>query len=55
MTKHVSKAGKVDPGHRVTLPVKFAWKPGDNFSPHWTAYSRLDFRSVIEISIYLKN
>ena len=27
MTKHVSKAGKVDPGDRVTLPVKFAWKP----------------------------
>ena len=24
MTKHVSKAGKVDPGNRVTLPVKFA-------------------------------
>ena len=27
MTKHVSKAGKVDPGDRVTLPVKFACKP----------------------------
>ena len=27
MTKHVSKAGKVDPGVRVTLPVKFACKP----------------------------
>ena len=27
MTKHVSKAGKVDPGERVTLPVKFARKP----------------------------
>ena len=27
MTKHVSKAGKVDTGDRVTLPVKFAWKP----------------------------
>ena len=26
-TKHVSKAGKVDPGVRVTLPVKFACKP----------------------------
>ena len=25
--KHVSKAGKVDPGGRVTLPVKFACKP----------------------------
>ena len=24
MTKHVSKAGKVDPGDRVALPVKFA-------------------------------
>ena len=24
MTKHVSKAGKVDPGDRVTRPVKFA-------------------------------
>ena len=24
MTKHVSKAGKVDPGDRVTLPVKIA-------------------------------
>ena len=28
MTKHVSKAGKVDPSNRVTLPVKFAYKPG---------------------------
>jgi len=27
MTKHVSKAGKVDPGDRITLPVKFASKP----------------------------
>ena len=27
MTKHVSKAGKVGPGDRVTLPVKFACKP----------------------------
>ena len=27
MTKQVSKAGKVDPGDRVTLPVKFACKP----------------------------
>ena len=27
MTKHVGKAGKVDPGDRVTLPVKFACKP----------------------------
>ena len=26
MTKHVSKAGKVDQGDRVTLPVKFACK-----------------------------
>ena len=26
MTKHVSKAGKVDPGDRVTLLVKFACK-----------------------------
>ena len=26
MTKHVSKAGKDDPGDRVTLPVKFAGK-----------------------------
>ena len=26
MTKHVSKAGKVDPGDRVTLPVKFSCK-----------------------------
>ena len=25
--KHVSKAGKVDPGDGVTLPVKFACKP----------------------------
>ena len=24
MTKHDSKVGKVDPGDRVTLPVKFA-------------------------------
>lgn len=27
MTKHVSKAGEVDPGDRVTLPVKLACKP----------------------------
>ena len=27
MTKHVSKACKVDQGDRVTLPVKFACKP----------------------------
>ena len=27
MIKRVSKAGKVDPGNRVTLPVKFACKP----------------------------
>ena len=26
MTKHVSKAGKVDPCDRVTLLVKFAFK-----------------------------
>ena len=26
-TKHVSKAGKVDPVDRVTLPLKFACKP----------------------------
>ena len=25
--KQVSKAGKVDSGYRVTLPVKFACKP----------------------------
>ena len=27
MAKHVSKAGKVDAGDRVTLAVKFACKP----------------------------
>ena len=27
MKKHVSKACKVDPDDRVTLPVKFACKP----------------------------
>ena len=27
MRKHVSKAGKVDSGDRVTLPLKFACKP----------------------------
>ena len=27
MTKQVNKAGKVDPGDRVTQPVKFACKP----------------------------
>ena len=32
MTKHVSKAGKVDPGDRVTLPVKFACKPELNLT-----------------------
>ena len=26
MTKHISKAGKVEPGDRVALPVKFACK-----------------------------
>ena len=34
MTKHVSKAGKVDPGDRVTLPVKFAWKPATRTGRH---------------------
>ena len=33
MTKLVSKAGKVDPGDRVTLPVKLACKPRANFNP----------------------
>ena len=33
MTKHVSKAGKVDPGDRVTLPVKFACKPELTLTP----------------------
>ena len=28
MSKHISKADKVDPGHQVTLPVKSAHKPG---------------------------
>ena len=28
MTKHVNKAGKIDQGDRITLPVKFASKPG---------------------------
>ena len=27
ISKHVSKAGKVEPGDRVTLPVKIACKP----------------------------
>ena len=27
ITKHVSKADKVDQGDRVTLPVKFTCKP----------------------------
>ena len=27
LTKDVSKAGKVNPGDRVTLPVKFACNP----------------------------
>ena len=27
MTKHASKAGKVDPGDTVTLPLKLACKP----------------------------
>ena len=27
MTKQVSRAGKVNPNDRVTLPVKFACKP----------------------------
>ena len=27
VTKHISKAGKVDAGDRVTLPVEFAYKP----------------------------
>ena len=33
MTKHVSKAGKVDPCDRVTLLVKFACKTRANFNP----------------------
>ena len=33
MTKHVSKAGKVDRGDRVTLPVKFACKPELTLTP----------------------
>ena len=32
MTKHVSKAGKVDPGDTVTLTVKFACKPERNLT-----------------------
>ena len=28
MTKHVSKAGKVDPSNRVTLPLKLLINPG---------------------------
>ena len=32
MTKHVSKAGKVDPDDGVTLPVKFACKPERNLT-----------------------
>ena len=37
MTKHVSKAGKVDQGDKVTLPVKFADKPGLSLTrlPGW--------------------
>ena len=27
MAKHISKAGKIAPRDRVTLPVKFAYKP----------------------------
>ena len=27
LTKHISKAGKFNPGDRVTLPVKFACNP----------------------------
>ena len=27
MTKHASKAGKVHPGDRVTLPMKFTCRP----------------------------
>ena len=32
MTKHVSKAGKVDPGDRVTLLEKFACNPELTFT-----------------------
>ena len=32
MTKHINKAGKVDPGDGVTLPVKFACKPELTFT-----------------------
>ena len=32
MTKHVSKAGKVDPGDRVTLPVKISLYTRSNFN-----------------------
>ena len=27
VTKHIRKAGKVEPGDRITLPVKVACKP----------------------------
>ena len=33
MMKHISKAGKVDPGDRVTLTVTFACKPELTFRP----------------------
>ena len=33
MMKHVSKAGKVDPGDRVTLPVKFCLQTPAIFNP----------------------
>ena len=33
MMKHVRKADKVDPGDRVTLPVKFACKPELTLTP----------------------
>ena len=32
MTKHVSKAGKVDPGERATLPVKISLYTRPNFN-----------------------
>ena len=33
MSKHVSKAGKVDPDDRITPPVKFACKPELTLTP----------------------
>ena len=45
MTKHVSKAGKVDPGDRVTLGAIHSTKISGNFGPKLNGSVRSDRKS----------